>query len=67
MSGRTKELSVDQRWCLTRAEDAQARGAPTVAKLLRDAATHPSKAKICRQEMRRAARAVKSMKGELND
>ena len=62
-----EQNSPDQQWCRERADDAEKRGAPTVAKLLRDAATHPQKATIFREEMNRAARGVKAMRRAIND
>lgn len=55
-------MTEDQQWCADRARFCEDRGAPTVAKLLRDAAADPSKATICREEMNRAAQGVKAIK-----
>lgn len=62
-----EQNSPDQIWCRERADYAEKHGAPNVAKLLRDAATHPQKATICREEMNRAARGVKAIGRAIND
>jgi hypothetical protein len=57
------EKTKDQEWCLHQAEKANNLNAPTVEALLRDAAEHPDKARICREEMSRASKAVSRIRG----
>lgn len=54
-------LTIDQQWCLNKADEAKKLNAPTVEQLLRDAAKEPDKATICRQEMGRASRAASTI------
>lgn len=55
--------SEDQIWCLKKADEARKLRAPTVERLLRDAAENPDKARICREEMQRASKAASRIKG----
>lgn len=55
------DMTIDQEWCIEKAKEAKRLNAPTVEALLRDAASDPDKATICRQEMSRASRAAKAI------
>lgn len=55
-------LSDDQIWCLAKALYSAKRGATAMEKLFTEAAKCAEKATICRNEVNRAARAIRGMK-----